>query len=802
MNKPPLVPVLDKVQQGFLLTREVVDSRHGILLIFWVKSHQGIFKLEIAGQQAVFFISSTSLDLAKDIAALHHLPLGFRPLTLTNFGDEPVCGCYFDQLKDFYQARELFKASGIKCYEDDIRPDERYLMERFITAAVDFTGNFEQQAGYIRATNARCKSSDFNLYKAIKLTTLSIDIECSASSQLYSIGCYSPPDDLAIRKVFMIGTDDNAGVQYIHYVKDERQLLEQFLAYIKHINPDILLGWNVVGFDLAVLEQRCQHHSMLLNLGRDGTKTYWRKSRNSEQQFARIGGRVVLDGIDLLKTATYSFASFSLDYVANSLLGTGKAIDDVDNRLQEITYKFHHDKLALAKYNLQDCQLVSDIFAHTQLVDFAKLRASLTGLEMDRNGGSVAAFTNLYLPRLHRSGFIAPNLGDGMKGLVSPGGYVMDSQPGLYEHVLVLDFKSLYPSIITTFKVDPVGMVQGLKAPAEAIPGFDGAFFSREQHFLPQIINRLWQQRDLAKADHNAPLSQAIKIIMNSFYGVLGSTGCRFFDPRLSGSITKRSHQILTTSKDWVEAMGYKVIYGDTDSIFVHIAEAASSQQADRIGKQLMNSLNKRWQRYIKETFALESFLEIEYETHYHKFFMPTIRGLDVGPKKRYAGLIDKLGEQQLVFKGLESVRTDWTQLAKDFQRSLYWKVFKGEPVEEFILHTVAKTKAGEYDDALIYRKRLRRKLSDYVKNIPPHVKAARHADQLNACQQKPLKYQQRGWIEYYITLNGPQTKEHKDSPLDYEFYIDRQLKSVADAILPFIGLSFEQVCDKQLPLF
>jgi DNA damage-inducible DNA polymerase II (EC 2.7.7.7) len=299
-----------------------------------------------------------------------------------------------------------------------------------------------------------------------------------------------------------------------------------------------------------------------------------------------------------------------------------KKVDDVDNRVAEIVHNFHHDKLALAQYNLQDCKLVYDIFEHTQLLDFATLRAELTGLSVDRIGGSVAAFTNLYLPKLHRHGYVAPNMGDGMKGLVSPGGYVMDSIPGLYRNVLVLDFKSLYPSIIRTFNVDPVGMVEGLKSPDDAIQGFDGAYFSREHHFLPAIIKELWQERDKAKREHNPPLSQAIKIIMNSFYGILGSTGCRFFDPRLSGSITKRSHEILKRTKVWIESLGHKVIYGDTDSIFVAVGEALSLTQCKTLGDDLQQYINDKWHSEINENYQTKCYLEIEFETHFSQFFI------------------------------------------------------------------------------------------------------------------------------------------------------------------------------------
>src|SRR3546814_8707001 len=113
--------------------------------------------------------------------------------------------------------------------------------------------------------------------------------------------------------------------------------------------------------------------------------------------------------------------------------------------MAEIDRMFAEDKPALARYNLKDCELVTRIFARTELLTFLLERATVTGLAADRSGGSVAAFEHLYLPLMHRQGFVAPNLGE-RQPEASPGGLVMNSQPGLYESVLVLDYKSLYPS--------------------------------------------------------------------------------------------------------------------------------------------------------------------------------------------------------------------------------------------------------------------------------------------------------------------------------------------------------------------
>ena len=819
------ISTINSELSGFILTRQAYDTKQGIELSFWLKTHTGVKNILVKHEKAVFFVEAEQQGEAENLLLENDVLLtDIKSVNLKSFSQVAVVALYFSTMREFYKAREVLKLNNIKCYEDDFRPEERYLMERFITASAQFTlaenQSLTQQQRAIEfpvniADKSRAIPASETLEK-LNLSMVSLDIECSMQGNLYSIGLYS--HDLhgqSLRKVLMIGDQNlshaskklsNEDIEKIQndiiWLNDEKALLRYLIQWFRENDPDVVIGWNVIQFDFALLQKRCDLHNINFAIARDGRAPRWRKNQNSEQQFIDVNGRIILDGIDLLKTATYNFPSFSLDYVSSELLGLNKKVDDVENRVKEITDNFHHDKLALAVYNLEDCRLVTLIFEHTQLLEFAMLRAQLTGLTVDRIGGSVAAFTNLYLPKLHRAGYVAPNMGDGLKGLVSPGGYVMDSIPGLYKNVLVLDFKSLYPSIIRSFNIDPMGMIEGIKNPDDAIAGFDGALFSRDKHFLPDIINELWLERDKAKKEQNAALSQAIKIIMNSFYGILGSTGCRFLDPRLSGSITKRSHELLKVTKSWIEDKGYKVIYGDTDSIFVHVGDEKTLPECQKLGGELQHFINDKWQTKLKADFDIESQLEIEFETHFSQFFMPTIRGLDVGTKKRYAGIVLKNGEQQLIFKGLESVRTDWTELAKKFQRELYLKVFNGEEVKDYVLDMVNKTKNGELDELLIYRKRIRRKLDQYVKNVPPHIKAARLADEINSKANKPLKFQNRGWIEYYLTTVGPQAKSYVNAPLDYQLYVDKQLMTVADAILPFIGTSFSQITDAQMNLF
>ena len=780
---------------GFLLTRQWQDTPQGIRLDFWLCTEQGPLQVSIRRQQAIFFILRADAERAASL--LKSSTATIKPLELQTFKFDAVSGVYFDAQAHLYRARDLLTQHGISCYEDDIRPPERFLTERFITASIDVDAIYSRDVLFDRRLQPGDYIPDFKL--------MSVDIESDyQTDSLFSIAFVSSQH----QKTLIIGEGGDS--KTVEYLADESALLVRWIEWVEKVDPDIYIGWNVVNFDFRLLQKRALALDIPLTIGRGRSVPVWRKAQtDTEHYFISIPGRVVLDGIDTLTSATYNLASFSLEAVSQELLGRGKLIEgeakhDPLFKPKEIQRQFHQDKAALAAYNLEDCQLVWDIFEKTDLINFSIERARLTGLEMDKVGGSVAAFDNLYLPRLHRKGFIAPNIGDYQGDLSAPGGYVMDSEPGLHDSVLVLDYKSLYPSIIRTFKVDPYGRIAAkLAEPSDIVPGFDGASFSKSENILPDIIATLWQARDQAKRDGNAALSQAIKIIMNSFYGVLGTSGCRIHDSRLTSSITKRSHAIILQTVKLIEAEGYKVIYGDTDSVFVSLQKSCDNEVASEIGNRLVGLINRYWVDHLRQDYDIESYLEMELETHFNQFFMPTVRGSDQGSKKRYAGLIDDgQGQRTIHYKGLETVRTDWTELARNFQKNLYRRVFDGKEYGDYIRHTVENLRDGKFDNALIYRKRLRKKLSEYVKNVPPHAQAAIKAEAIFKKREQPSRYRNRSWIEYVITVNGAEALECQASKLDYEHYIEKQLTPIVDTILNAIGSSMEAVTGRQRALF
>ncbi|WP_373992310.1 DNA polymerase II [Comamonas thiooxydans] len=790
--------VLSPERQGFILTRNWRDTPAGVELEYWLATDSGPLKVLLAAQKSVAFVEARHREAVEaQLSPLAGVEL--RELGLKSFQQEPVLGVYAGSFRQLRRLARTLQQLGIPLLEADVRPHERYLMERFITAGVALQGGRTEHAALVN-----CKLVPAPDFRPV-LKVVSLDIETSQHQDLYSIAL----DGMAERVVFMLGEPtanpvETPGFELIHCTT-RKAMIDKLNDWFARNDPDVIIGWNVIQFDLRVLQKTADECATPLLLGRERKPIAWRTHPGKQGYlFAPMPGRVVVDGIEALRAAVWSFPSFSLENVAQELLGEGKDIGDEYDKMAEIERRYQLDKPALAAYNIRDCELVLRIFEKAKLLQFAMERAHTTGLQLDQFGGSIAAFSHHYLPRMHRMGYVAPNVGD-VQGKSSPGGYVMDSKPGFYDSVVVLDYKSLYPSIIRTFLVDPVGLVEGRHASSSEllIKGPRGTLFSREKHCLPEIVTTLWQARDEAKRARNEPLSQALKLVMNSFAGVLGASECRFFNPDLISAITLRGHEMVKLTRDLVEERGYEVIYGDTDSIFIWLKRPHSTEEAYAVAAKLARDINAWWIQTLQQEQGLKSFLEIEFDTYYKKFFMPTIRGSDVGSKKRYAGLsVDAAGNESMIYRGLEMARSDWTPLARQFQEGLLSRVFQGAPYREFVIEYAHSTLAGKKDDLLIYRKRLRHRLDAYVANVPPQVRAARIADEYNDRVERPRQYQNGGWIQYVMTRNGPEPLEIRRSRIDYEHYLAKQIKPIADSILIPLGEDFVTLTSSQQELF
>jgi DNA polymerase-2 len=760
----------------FILTGEWQDIRgRNVLKFVGTSDDLGIVEL-VFSNNPVFFIDNKSIISGLSVS------YNRKEVDLKNFEEKKVDALYFNTQRDLKTATEELDIKGIRTFESDIDPARRFLMERFINAQVQVSGLFNQQNNLTKISNPKIETCEFTP----KLLIASIDIETGAqNSQLYSIAVHlSGKEDE--KKVFIVSEEKIKLPDYIVKCKDESELLRNFLKWFKEKDPDVIIGWHVIGFDLMFLESKCNELMIPFDISRANGRVSLRQ-RKPSGYFASVTGRIVIDGPVALRTSFFTFEDYRLETVAQELLAEGKTITQDQNKVEEIERLFAEDKTKLAEYNLNDAVLVTNIFKKAGLIELSIRRSQLSGLLMDELGMMTAAFDHFFLPKLHRVGYVAPNVKDLQPSEHSAGGYVMDPVPGIYDDVIVLDFKSLYPSIIQTFKIDPYS---NLKSNIDTIETLNGYKFSSTKHFLPEFIDQLIEQRNLAKKKNDKQLSQAIKILMNSFYGVMGSFGCRFYHPSLPTAITGTGQRLLMESKAFLSENGYEVIYGDTDSLFLKLKEG-EGENPGLNGQRIAIDLNKYWLENIQKDYGLKSYLEIEYEKYYRKFILNPARGSESGAKKRYTGLVSENGKESIEFVGMEFVRSDWTRLAKEFQIELYKRIFNNEEIENWLREIVKKVKAGEYDDKLVYRKRLRKDVDEYTKNIPQHVKAAR------------MLPEPSGTVYYVITKRGPVPVELKHTDIDYDHYIEKQIKPITDSVLILLGESFDNIVQSdQLSFF
>lgn len=278
---------------------------------------------------------------------------------------------------------------------------------------------------------------------------------------------------------------------------------------------------------------------------------------------------------------------------------------------------------------------------------------------------------------------------------------------------------------------------------------------------------------------------------MNSFFGVLASPNCRYYSLKMANAITHFGQYIIKLTAKKIGEKGHNVIYSDTDSVFVESNKNIT--EAKKLGKEIQNEINKFYNEYVKDKYNRKSYLELEFEKLYKAFMMPPIRHSEIASKKRYAGLVEKEGKEEIEIVGLEAIRGDWTEAAQEFQIELLNKIFHKEEFVNYIRNYIKDIKSGKLDKKLIYRKAITKPLKAYTKTTPPHVKAARKLDKLDS-----------KIISYYVTINGPEPIQKITHSLDYDHYVKKQIAPIANTILFFFDKNFDEIIQdsKQMKLF
>src|SRR5581483_8187432 len=567
--------------RGFVLTPtyRIVEGRPAVHLYGVLEDGEPV--LVVDDRLAPYFFVRAAV--AGHVAGARVVPTDLR-----TFAGEPVVRVEVALPRDVPPLRARLAAAGVATYEADLRFAYRWLIDRGILGAFAVDGPFERRPGIGRVyRNPPLEPAAFTP----RLRVLSLDVETSLdAAALYSIAVAG------------------AGAEG---VPDERTLIARFLAHVRAADPDVLTGWNVCDFDLAVLLRSARRAGVRFALGRaDDELELLRDPGFTREARAVVPGRVVLDGLALLRSSFYRLDDYTLETAARTLLGRGKLFAP-DHRGAAIEAAYREDPAALAAYNLEDARLVLAILERTGLIELTVRRSLLTGMQLDRVSAQIASVDSLYLRALRARGRVAPSVerrAEAAAGIV--GGLVLDSRPGLYRNIVVFDFRSLYPSLIRTFNIDPLVFVPAPPWPAAHVRTPGGAVFrTDEEGILPALVARLWEERARARTAGDAVGAQAIKILMNSLFGVLGSPASRLFAPAVANAITTAGQHVIQLAAAAAAAHGHRVIYGDTDSLFVDVGEADPARAAAR-GRALCTAIGQAVGAALEAEFGCTSRLE------------------------------------------------------------------------------------------------------------------------------------------------------------------------------------------------
>ena len=584
---------------------------------------------------------------------------------------------------------------------------------------------------------------------------------------------------------------------------EEAALLGDFARRLRERDPDVVTGWNVLDFDLAVLARRFEALGLPFDIGRTAEPASF-VDRQGRRAAFDLPGRAALDAMRLVRGSGERFEDLTLESVAREVLGEGKSVSaSGEAKLDELERLRREEPAAFCAYCLRDSELVLRILGKTGLDRLTAERAALTGVGLDLAWTSIPAFERIYGSRLRARRVLPPERAD-RRVSGAAGGTVLDPAAGLFPNVLVLDFRSLYPSIMRTFNVDPMAHE---RARARSLAGSErsddivapnGARFGREPGIMPELIARYATEREAAIAAGDPYAAYVLKILQNSFYGVLGAEGCRYARTELAGAITSFGRKFLVAAHDFFESRGLRVLYGDTDSVFVlsGLGDGAGNAELMAFGTRYANELNAEIAAAVEAEYGLPSHLRIRCEKAYRRFLIPRLKYAASRPgaaepdgepargrAKGYAGsLLDDAGGSRVEVKGMEAARSDFTALARRFQVELLGLVFAGAGEGELAARCadlVAALRRGELDGELVYRRSLRRPADEYATETP-QVRAARLLGWTS----------RRGRISYVMTKAGAEPESRRSGAgLDYDHYIERQLAPIAASIADAAGL-------------
>ncbi|NJE86060.1 DNA polymerase [Thermococcus sp. CX2] len=576
---------------------------------------------------------------------------------------------------------------------------------------------------------------------------------------------------------------------YVDVVSTEKEMIKRFLRVVKEKDPDVLITYNGDNFDFAYLKKRCEKLGISFTLGRDGSEP---KIHRMGDRFAvEVKGRIHFDLYPVIRR-TINLPTYTLEVVYEAVFGKPKE----KVYAEEITLAWESDEglERVARYSMEDAKATYELGR-----EFFPMEAQLSRLIgqslWDVSRSSTGNLVEWFLLRAaYERNELAPNKPDERELIRRrnsyAGGYVKEPERGLWENIVYLDFRSLYPSIIITHNVSPDTLNKEGCKEYDTAPEVGHRFCKDFPGFIPSLLGALLEERQAIKRRMKASVDpverrmldyrqKAIKILANSYYGYYGYARARWYCKECAESITAwgRSY-IEMTIREIEEKFGFKVLYADTDGLFATIP----GKDAETVKKKA-----KEFLKYINA--KLPGLLELEYEGFYKRGFFVT--------KKKYA-LIDDDGK--IITRGLEIVRRDWSEIAKETQARVLETLLRNGNVEGAVKIVKEVTeKLSKYEvpsEKLVIHEQITRELKDY-KATGPHVAIAKRLA-ARGIKVRP------GTIISYIVLKGSGRIGDRAIPFDEfdparhkydaDYYIENQVLPAVMRILEAFGYRKEDL--------
>jgi DNA polymerase I len=522
---------------------------------------------------------------------------------------------------------------------------------------------------------------------------------------------------------------DLSDLKHVRFIPKEEDMLEDFMTWMKNISPDILTAWNI-GFDMEYLINR------MARLGVD----YKRFSPlhdvyiNSygQRKYIKCKGTVIFDQLEAYKLwRKYGnmpvLASYSLDYVARTVLEKtklhhGKTMNDL----------WMNDVKTLIEYNQWDVELLDLIEQRCKIIDFFDEIRRKCRIQFDDVYKTTAMLDGYLIHNLNKS-IILPNSNKPQEEDKFKGAFVFQPIAGLYDNILCLDIKGMYPNIIKTFNISYETLGGEIKLPI-------GTSFAKTPGLIPRNLDELAAERTEYKKKMKAAKTKAeyelwhqrqygTKIIMNSEFGYLGYPGSRLYKKEVAASITGMGEVIIKEIIKWLSEIGYQVIYSDTDSVYV---KAHHSQKLSVVaeGVELTEFINKKLDEYCT-AIAGQNTIEIEFEKALEKV-------LFTNAKKRYAyRLLWEDGnnfdvDKNIKITGMSSKRSDFSKFGKTVQTTVIQMLIDGKSrneVVDYLRKCYVDMKNGKINDEDIgFPKGIKKELWEYCPP-GPIIKGAQFAN-------------------------------------------------------------------------